>query len=158
MKKKQETLRSRVTVTVSVEMQFELGENHGDRFESIRESAESAAEDWMRRALEITQREIVRVRQEKGGDAGWPYPEMDERPRARCTSIAGRWEEKDVEKVECEECGGTGKVQDDDCWIPAEDGAMRCRTCRYPAPTHKPGCRDDKTKRCPECPDKLAGA
>ena len=102
MKKKQETFRSWVTVTVSIEMRFELGEDHGDRFESIRESAESAAEDWVRRALEIAQREIVRVQQEKGGDAGWPYPRMDERPRARCTDIRGRWEEKDVGEGEAE--------------------------------------------------------
>ena len=101
MKKKREEFRSRVTVTVSVEMQFSLGSNHGDRFESVRESAESAAEYWMKRAFVAAEQEFQRERDRKKTDAGWPCPEMDS-PRARCTSITGRWEEKDEVKVDAE--------------------------------------------------------
>lgn len=145
MKKKQETFRNRVTVTVSVEMQFSLSSEGDERFDSLRELAESAAENWLKGALDRAQEEWARERREKRD--GWPYPEMDRRPRARCTSIVGMWEEKDLEMVE--------RAEDGDPWIAAEDGAMRCRTCRYPAPTHAPGCEDNKTKPCPVCADEL---
>jgi hypothetical protein len=53
----------------------------------------------------------------------------------------------------CQACGGSGLLPEeddpDDPYVPATDGALRCRTCNFPAPTHHAECSDRHP--CPKC-------
>jgi hypothetical protein len=53
----------------------------------------------------------------------------------------------------CQACGGSGLLPEeddpDDPYVVATDGALRCRTCNFPAPTHHAECSDRHP--CPKC-------